>query len=84
MRGFSFSVLLCLLVGCGSAARDELVPLEEVPENIMDAARQTLPDVTFDQALRRSDGRYEVRGKDNRGKVRDIDISDSGEILEVE
>ena len=84
MLRYSYILLVCLAAGCGSAAKDELVPLEKVPENVMSAAKKTLPDVTFDQALKRSDGRYEVRGKDKTGKVRDVDISATGEILEVE
>ena len=84
MLRFSYCLLVCLLAGCGSAPKDQLVPLEQVPENVIAAARKALPDVTFDQALQRSDGRYEVRGKDKQGKVRDIDLSATGEILEIE
>jgi len=84
MHRYFAGVLALFLAGCGSAAKDQLVPLEQVPEPVMEAARQSLPEVTFDQALQRSDGRYEVRGKDKTGKVRDVDISANGEVLEIE
>ncbi|MGE5193286.1 MAG: PepSY domain-containing protein [Deltaproteobacteria bacterium] len=84
MRRTCIGVLTAVLIGCGSAPRDALVPPDEVPAQVLAAAREKLPDVAFDQVLKRSDGRYEVRGKDSRGKVRSIDISESGEVLEIE
>jgi hypothetical protein len=84
MRRFSLSLCVCLAAGCSSAAEDELIPLEKVPETFVNTAKQTLPEVTFDQALKRSDGSYEVRGKDKTGKVRDVEFSATGEIIEVE
>lgn len=76
--------LMCLAGGCSAAAKDELVPLDSVPASVMDIAKEKLPDVTFDQALKRSDGSFEIRGKDKKGKVRDIDLKANGEILEIE
>ncbi len=84
MRQLSLILCVCLAAGCSSAAKDELIPLEKVPENFLTTAKQTLPEVTFDQALKRSDGSYEVRGKDKNGKVRDVEFSATGEIIEVE
>jgi hypothetical protein len=84
MRRLSLFLCLCLAAGCGSAAKDELIPLEKVPESFVNKAKETLPEVTFDQALKRSDGSYEVRGKDKNGKVRDVEFSATGEIIEVE
>lgn len=84
MRGFFLGIILCLSVGCGQGAKDQLVALDEVPESMMTVAKQKLPEVKFDQALKRADGTYEVRGKDKQGKVRDIDFSADGDILEIE
>jgi hypothetical protein len=84
MRWTWIGLLAAVLTGCESAPRDALVSPEEVPENILAAAREKLPGVSFDQALKRGDGRYEVRGKDSRGKVFTVDVSESGEVLEVE
>jgi hypothetical protein len=76
--------LLIVLLGCSEAPKAELMPIEKVPENIMTIAREKLPGVKFDQAVKGSDGRIEVIGKDGKGKVREIEISPSGEILEIE
>ena len=83
MRYLSVCLLACI-VGCSQASRAERMSVDEVPENVMVIAREKLPDVTFDQALQKSDGIYEVSGKDSRGKVREIEISPEGEIVEIE
>ncbi len=84
MRRTCIALLTALLVGCESAPRDELVSPDEAPAEVLAAAREKLPGIAFEQVLRRSDGRYEVRGKDSRGKVRTVDVSETGEVLEVE
>ena len=73
-----------LLAGCGGKPKPELIPLEKVPEAIRTTAKETLPEVKFDQAIRRPDGGYEVRGKDASGKVRDVEFSKDGKVIEVE
>ena len=80
----AFCVLLCLTMGCGADPKAVLVPIENIPENLMTIAHEKLPGVTFEQAVIRGDGRYEISGKDGRGKVREIELSRSGEILEIE
>ena len=84
MRRLFLCAVLCVAGGCGGGPADQLIPLEQVPEDMLKVAREKLPEVKFDQALKRKDGSVEVRGKDPRGKVRDIDFSASGEILEIE
>lgn len=84
MRRIFLGAALCLAGGCDSGPADQMIPLEQVPENMLNVAREKLPGVKFDQALKRKDGSVEVRGMDGRGKVRDIDFSASGEILEIE
>ena len=84
MRRFCFCALICFAAGCGAANSGELVPLEKLPEGVLQTAQDKLPEVEFNAALKRSDGGYEVRGKDKQGKVRDIEFSASGEVLEVE
>lgn len=75
---------ICLIAGCKAEVKDELVPPETMPVKFLDTAREKLPDVTFEQVLKRADGRYEVRGKDTRGKVRIVNLSATGEALEIE
>jgi len=43
-----------------------------------------LPDVKFEQAIKRTDGTYEVRGRDKAGRVRDVELSATGEVIAVE
>jgi hypothetical protein len=84
MRYIGILALAILVGGCGRQAKDQMLPLDQVPENVMKVANDTLPDVKFDQVARRSDGRYEIRGKDKKGKVREVEISPKGEVLEIE
>jgi uncharacterized membrane protein YkoI len=61
--------------------------MEQVPPKVMEAARKELPGYTFDTAYKmKIDGKdaYEVRGKDKRGKVREVEVSATGEVLGVE
>jgi hypothetical protein len=53
----------------------------------METARKTLPGYTFDTVYKmKVNGKdaYEVRGKDKRGKVREVEVSADGEVLEIE
>jgi uncharacterized membrane protein YkoI len=82
-------LLLVCAIGCnGSPPESELiVPIEQVPPNIMEIARKQLPGYTFDTAYKlKIDGKdaYEVRGKDKRGKVREVEVSSTGEVLAIE
>jgi uncharacterized membrane protein YkoI len=82
------SSLLALACGCEKEpTADQIVPLEQVPPKVMEAARKELPGYTFDTAYKMKvegkDG-YEVRGKDKRGKVREVEVSATGEVLGVE
>jgi hypothetical protein len=84
MRPLRIIVLACLLAGCGSTPQEKLVPLDSIPPAVLETARNKLPDVEFKQALKRTDDRYEIRGKDKTGKVHTIDLTASGEVLDIE
>lgn len=84
MRRSGLCLFLCIAFGCGGTSTGELLPLEKVPEKMLQVAKEKLPDVKFESALKRSDGSIEVRGKDPKGKVRDVEFSATGEFLEVE
>jgi hypothetical protein len=80
---------LLFTVGCANdpPKGDEIVPIEKVPANVMEVARKQLPGFTFDTVYKmKTDGKdaYEVRGKDKRGKVREVDVSAEGEVIAVE
>jgi uncharacterized membrane protein YkoI len=80
--------LLTLVCGCeNEPTADQIVPLEQVPPKVMEAARKELPDFTFDTVYKmKIDDKeaYEVRGKDKRGKVREVEVSATGEVLGIE
>ena len=87
------TLLLCLFLfatsaGCGEIfEKTEMVELDKVPEPVMEAAKKKLPDVKFETAwTEKKDDKiaYEVRGKDKNGKTRDVKVSPTGEILEVD
>ena len=81
-------MLLMIVVGCENEPKsDDIVPIEQVPANVMEVARKQLPGYTFDTAYKmKIDGKdaYEVRGKDKRGKVREVEVSATGEVLAIE
>ncbi len=78
-------VLLCaLLAGCSGGAPAAAVPLDQVPEAMLKTSKEKLPDVTFERAVKRADGSYEISGRDKKGKVRDVEFNAAGEVTEVE
>jgi uncharacterized membrane protein YkoI len=89
MKKMFLGVLLMIAVaGCESEPKsDDIVPLDQVPTNVMEVARKQLPGYTFDTAYKmKFDGKdaYEVRGKDKRGKIREVEVSATGEVIAVE
>lgn len=80
-------VLAALVIGgCGpqEAPKKKAVPLDKIPENVMKVAKEKLPGVTFDRAVRKANGEYEILGKTKDGKVREIDVTPSGEVTETD
>jgi hypothetical protein len=64
-----------------------MVALEQVPEVVMKAAREKLPNVRFDSAwkAREHDQEvYEVRGKTSEGKVFEVEVTPDGKVVGVE
>jgi len=85
----SVFILLTLVLGCGEGKPDgdEVVPIASIPANLMEIAKKELPGINFTEAFKmKVDGKdaYEIRGKDKRGKVREIELSLTGEVLEIE
>jgi uncharacterized membrane protein YkoI len=82
-------MMLAFALGCASSPppSDVIVPIDQVPANVMEVARKQLPGYTLDTAYKvKIDGKdaYEVRGKDSRGKVREVEVSAAGEVLAIE
>ena len=85
MRTLLLILAFLLFAGCGrETPSGQNVPLDKVPQEVMDVAKQKLPGITFEQAWTTPTGNYEVRGRDKNGKVRDIQLKPSGEIVEVD
>jgi hypothetical protein len=74
--------------GCGSKPKpDEIVSMDKLPAVVREAAEKALPDVKFQHAVKiQVDGKtaYEVRGKSQKGKIREAEVSETGELLETE
>jgi hypothetical protein len=84
LRLFLILVLVIGLVGCGGS-KDEIVPLEQVPENVMKAARKKRPELTYErQARKKANGVWVIKGKEKNGKTREFEIDSNGNILEEE
>ena len=83
MRYALLLVVLFLALGCGDRKVAD-VPLDQVPEPVMKTAKEKLPDVKFEQAWKTANGNYEVRGKEKSGKVRDIQVKPTGEVVEID
>jgi hypothetical protein len=80
--------VVLLASGCGkNLDGDEAIPLGQVPPAILKAAKDRLPDVKFEMAYRATyDGQkvYEIRGKTKAGKIRECEVNDKGEVVNVE
>ena len=88
MRYAIYMLLLTpILSGCGKAEAVKtktLVPIEQVPAVVLDAARKKEPEVTFNKVIKTPEGIYEVQGKNKSGKVVEVETSEKGEVLKVE
>jgi hypothetical protein len=83
------------LGGCGEhdeppGLTKQAVAFDEVPGPVRDAARKAVPGVKLDEAWKNLDRErklhsYEIRGKNPAdGKIREVRVSLTGEILETE
>lgn len=81
--------------GCGdtdlpAGLTKKAVSIDDVPPTARAAARRTVPSVDFKEAWQNLDAQgklhsYEIRGRQTSdGKIREVRVSTSGEILESE
>jgi hypothetical protein len=85
MRLLAFAFFsFVLIAGCGKPAIKEPIALDKVPEIVMKTAKEKLPGITFNRAVIKPNGEYELFGKDAKGKIREIDITPAGVVTEVE
>ena len=79
--------VLVLVCGCGKPTAPKTkveVPVEQVPAVVMTAAQKKEPDVKFNKVIKSPDGFYEVQGKTKSGKIIEVEVSESGDVLKVE
>jgi hypothetical protein len=65
------------------------VPISEVPEPVMTAAKKALPGVNFDESWKNLDAEnqllsFEIRGRSANGKIREVRVGPDGAIIEME
>jgi hypothetical protein len=85
------SALALAVIGCGDVVveHDETVPLDQVPAVVMAVAKKKLPEITFETAWKQkgkngAEDAFEIRGRNDKGKTRDVKVSASGKVLEVD
>jgi hypothetical protein len=81
LAALAFALVLAL-VGCSGKIEKTPLKLEDVPPNIMKMAKEQLPDVEITEAYKEGPN-YELRGKNKKGKVCEVDISPEGKVVEV-
>ena len=85
MRRVLILLLLAVVIGCGdSGPKAVIVPLDQVPEPLLKTAREKLPVVKFVYARKLPNGNYEIRGTTKNGKTREVELTSSGEVVEIE
>ncbi len=78
--------LLLLISACTLLESERVIPLSEVPQEILAAAQQAVPGIQIEEAeIEMENGQqvYELSGI-AAGQEYEIEISGTGEILEVE
>ena len=83
MRAFLAGLLMVIAAGCGDS-KAETLSLDDLPEPVMKSAKENLPGTVFERAWKTSKGNYEVRGRAKNGKVRDIQLSPAGDVIEID
>jgi hypothetical protein len=85
--------LISVMSGCGdelpAGFSRKVVEIKDVPGVALKAAKKAIPGVDFKEAWSNLDkaGKlhsYEIRGRASNGKIREVRVSPTGEILEME
>jgi hypothetical protein len=88
-RTFLAAAIALAALGCGDDEPEgaQSVPIDQVPPRLMEVARKQLPGIPFDRAYKIDVGgkdAYEIRGKDSQGKIREVEVSQDGQVIEVQ
>ena len=81
------SLLVMLCIGCGSEpAATTVISISELRPELTKAAQKAMPGVTLDSAHKiqvNGEDAYQIRGKLPTGKVREVNVTPSGKVIEV-
>ena len=84
-------LLLATLLICGcwssSSPKNEFVPVADIAPELKQVAEKTLPNVKFESARKikvHGEDVYEIRGKMPNGKIREVEVSASGKVVDIE
>ena len=82
----SLLIAFVLCAGCKDAddtAHRVVLPIDKVPANVLKTAQEKFPDVKFETAWKLDSDAIEIRGKNKIGKIHEVEMSASGEIVET-
>jgi hypothetical protein len=86
-RTITLLILIGAISGCGKRAvpnAKTAIQFDQTPTAVLNAARTKRPDAKFDTVNKGTDGIYEVQGKTKSGKVIEVEVSETGEVVRVE
>jgi hypothetical protein len=75
------------LSACSDKGNEVEVPLSEVPASVTDVVENILPGISLTEAGKEIEDDtviYKLEGKLSSGKVYEMEITESGEIIEIE
>ena len=79
--------LMLASLGCSQQPQGETLTIENVPENLMKVAREQAPDINWMNAYsfeRNGEIIYEIRGRNQHGKIIQIEVNEDGRLVAVE
>lgn len=81
------ALLVACFAGCGSEPPPTtVVPISDLQPDLLEVAQKALPHVKFESARRikaNGEDAYQIRGKLPTGKVREVEVSVSGKVIDV-
>lgn len=87
MKYLLFGLLLAC-AGCGSRpAETSVVTLDEIPPDLIKVAEKALPKVKLEHARRmqvNGEEVFQIRGKLPSGKIREVEVSASGKVVDTQ
>ena len=82
-----FLIVAIIAGGCSKPAPSKtktVMNAADVPPGVLKAAETKEPQVKFNKVIKTPDGIYEVQGKNAKGKIVEVEVSEDGKVLKVE